>query len=273
MYAINSYKSFTDKSDAAKAMSLTIREIAQFVTDNGHHVAELYLAGSKVGIYTDTMGFVWNAGCAPLGYTATTGGKNTRNVYGFSSEADLEHFFMETASTGMISDPDGKVVGFWSVERGFTWIAVNPFGPVDPEASDLASAFEGRKVQVEEPVIRLDRPVKTVAEAAKKVDYTAMGDRELRAHILNKMENSNEWLRHAVVAIFRRQTEDEQTSGQTKYSNGRGYNGLDAEIMTNIANRIIANRRSLSEKELAACRKIMPKYVGQLVEVVRETRG
>lgn len=282
MLNVNSRLSFTSTETSFKAFGLTLKEIPEFVLDNDHHVAEIWLGDRQIGIWTDSMGFAWEDTSFLKGYVAFAGHSSTFSATGFGCEADIKAALSRSGyETGKIENADGLVVGLWSKEFGFTWVNPNPFAPVLEENKIFGTAFtqaqETAVTPAIEPVIRLERAAKPVQPQAEekpaKVDYSKFSDRELRAYIQEKLATDNQWLRRAVVAIYNLQTSDEQISGLTKHHNGVGFNGLDSGIMTNIANRIIANRRSLTPSELTACRKIMPKYIGQLVRIVREKRG
>lgn len=50
-----------------------------------------------------------------------------------------------------------------------------------------------------------------------KVNYDVMSDDELREYITQKVQTDNQWLRQAVVAIYERQTDDEQRTDSTNH--------------------------------------------------------
>lgn len=70
----------------------------------------------------------------------------------------------------------------------------------------------------------------------------------------------------ALLAIFRRQTADEQRAGQTAYENGMGFTGVDAEFGTSLANAILRYGK-LTQGQMFHARKIIRKYWKQLIEV------
>lgn len=74
---------------------------------------------------------------------------------------------------------------------------------------------------------------------------------------------SDTWLMRGLVAIYNKQTEDEKSVGVTSHDNGIGFNGVDAFILTSIAQQFIA-RGSVSPKQKDIVRKKMVKYAGQL---------
>lgn len=81
--------------------------------------------------------------------------------------------------------------------------------------------------------------------------------------------NSDEAVRRAIVAIYRRQTVDEQETKRTRHQNARGFSAYHARQGSKIAVQIIAGK-DLSHSELLAARIMMLKYVNQLCEVARE---
>jgi hypothetical protein len=96
-----------------------------------------------------------------------------------------------------------------------------------------------------------------------------MGDAELKALFAAKLSSDAKWVRRAIVAIYKNQTEEEQRIGETIKHNGIGFTGADARILTSFARQIEANRFSFSEEQLKLAFKLMPKYAGQLVKIVK----
>lgn len=82
------------------------------------------------------------------------------------------------------------------------------------------------------------------------------------------LSNPN-WLMRGIVAIFEKQTWDEQQTETTKEHNGVGFNGVDAELLSSFAKQIKAGR-TLSTKQLHFAQKKMPKYAGQLLQIAKE---
>lgn len=87
-----------------------------------------------------------------------------------------------------------------------------------------------------------------------------------KEYIKIAMHKSPDWLCRGVVAIFEMQTHDEQLAESTQESNGVGFNGVDAYILSSFAKQINAGR-TLSKKQLAIALKKMPKYAGQLLKI------
>jgi hypothetical protein len=102
-----------------------------------------------------------------------------------------------------------------------------------------------------------------------------------KTDILTLLEQSDIAVERALLALYARQTEDEQFEGRTKEENGQGFNGVDSPIFTSFAQQILASHapagKRLSQKQLAVCRKRsgslargsmrIGKYAGQLLEI------
>lgn len=89
----------------------------------------------------------------------------------------------------------------------------------------------------------------------------------------NLLEN-DQWVVRGILAIYDRQTFDEQASHITKHNNGIGFNGVDAEILTSFAEQIIkwmnggkAYSSPLSPKQMEIARRKIIKYSRQLAEI------
>lgn len=100
-----------------------------------------------------------------------------------------------------------------------------------------------------------------------------------KAMVRENLENSVRWLVRAILAIYARQTSDEQTAEQTNHDNERGFNAADAPQMSGFAKQILQweatperERRyacPLSPKQIWRARQRMRKYAGQLVTIAR----
>jgi len=89
-----------------------------------------------------------------------------------------------------------------------------------------------------------------------------------------KLDESNQWLQRGLLRIYAEQTLDEQATGTTHASNGVGFNGVDAEILSSFAEQLIKRDwpigRDLSEKQIALLRKKLSKYAKQLAMFANE---
>ena len=87
--------------------------------------------------------------------------------------------------------------------------------------------------------------------------------------VLTLIEKSDEAVKKGLIAIYNKQTEDEQYTGETRHRNGVGFSGADARLGTSLA-QFTAKNNYLSVKQLQFGRKILKKYVGQLVKIANK---
>ncbi|MFM7008685.1 MAG: hypothetical protein ACKO0Z_05045 [Betaproteobacteria bacterium] len=108
------------------------------------------------------------------------------------------------------------------------------------------------------------KPVYTFSDDCK---LTEIDSKVARVEFIrHKMATNDEWLVRGLKAIYRNQTEDEQHDKATTDRNGIGFNGTDAEFLSSIAEKACKGW-TLSPKQLAATRKAMRKYAGQLERI------
>lgn len=107
--------------------------------------------------------------------------------------------------------------------------------------------------------------------------YTATEIREAKSFEAAKemvranLQENDRWLVRGLLALYSRQTSDEQSGEYTRYDNKRGFNSTDAPLLTSFAKQV--NRgRSLTAKQLSWTRKKMLKYSGQLARIAREQK-
>ena len=104
--------------------------------------------------------------------------------------------------------------------------------------------------------------------------------KQARDHVANKLATDDNWLIRGLLAIYERQTADEQRAEHTKHRNAIGFNGVDSQILSSFAKQVQQwqktpekNRRfdsPLSPRQIVLTRQKMAKYAGQLVIVARE---
>ena len=81
--------------------------------------------------------------------------------------------------------------------------------------------------------------------------------------IKEKLAIDDRWLKRGIVSIWENQTCDERDVKSTNHSNGIGFTGADAPFLSSLAEQINKGYK-LSPKQIAAARKAMVKYTGQL---------
>jgi len=80
------------------------------------------------------------------------------------------------------------------------------------------------------------------------------------------LAESDKAVARAILAIYNRQTEDEQAIKETSESNGVGYNGVDANFMSSLA-QFYQAKGFLTTGQVKYGRKAIMKYAGQLTEI------
>jgi len=98
------------------------------------------------------------------------------------------------------------------------------------------------------------------ADIKSKKDQTAV--------IRTRLSSNVKWAARGVVRIFENQTHDEQNVEETRESNGIGFTGADANILSSFAKQVMKGR-TMSAKQNAILLKKMPKYAGQLQRMVK----
>ena len=87
-----------------------------------------------------------------------------------------------------------------------------------------------------------------------------------KLQIKEKIKYSQGWLERAILAIYKRQTADEQRAEDTRYKNHIGFNAADAHYLTYCAKWLLKGKH-LSEHHIEKARSRVIKYCGQLVQI------
>lgn len=85
-------------------------------------------------------------------------------------------------------------------------------------------------------------------------------------YIKEKMATDDRWVIRGMLAIYKRQTENEKMIQDTRERNGVGFNGVDGQIMSSIA-EFYLNRNYVTPKQMVIVRRKMNKYAGQLAKI------
>ena len=80
------------------------------------------------------------------------------------------------------------------------------------------------------------------------------------------VKTSDKVLYGALLALYDCQTADEKCIGETQYNNGVGFNGLDAEFLSSVAESLKKYGR-LTDKQKVITRKKLVKYMGQITNL------
>lgn len=84
--------------------------------------------------------------------------------------------------------------------------------------------------------------------------------------ILHLLDTNPNAIPRAVVTIYNLQTDDEKVDETTTHSNGVGFNGVDAHILSSFAKFYLRTGFLTPKQRVIADRKIR-KYAGQLVKI------
>ena len=103
---------------------------------------------------------------------------------------------------------------------------------------------------------------KLVCEVLKQNRQPAWNAKLIRERLLI----SDKWVTQGVIRIFEYQTAEEQNADVTVEDNGVGFNGLDAELLSNYA-KFALKSGFLTKGQMAYARKKMLKYSGQLAKI------
>jgi hypothetical protein len=90
-------------------------------------------------------------------------------------------------------------------------------------------------------------------------------------NIIDKLKNDSRWMERGVIVLYHRQTEDEKKIKETKVSNNRGFNSSDCRYLTWVAEWLLTDKSNhLNEKHKARVSKMLPKYWGQILSIIKE---
>ncbi len=100
-----------------------------------------------------------------------------------------------------------------------------------------------------------------------------------QAPIMNALLYSPVFVERALVALYNRQTADEQATEETSQSNGVGFSGVHAKFGTSMAKQIMKNKynkpegQRLSPKQQPHAQKMCLRYISQLADHADNVRG
>ena len=84
--------------------------------------------------------------------------------------------------------------------------------------------------------------------------------------IVTQIQNNRAWAVRALMAIYERQTADEQVAETNHIHNGAGFTSFDAPILTSMA-KFYEQKHFLTDKQLGVVRKRIVRYHRQLFEL------
>ncbi len=93
--------------------------------------------------------------------------------------------------------------------------------------------------------------------------------KEKKAFVREMLATNPSWAVRGLLKIYEYQTEAEQRVGETTEDNGVGFSGADAHILSSFAEQIQKGRQ-MTAKQMGIIYKKMPRYSGQLVNIVEK---
>jgi sulfite reductase beta subunit-like hemoprotein len=93
-----------------------------------------------------------------------------------------------------------------------------------------------------------------------------------KERLVSLLDSSDLAVARALSTIFARQTPDEQDTLRTKHSNGRGFSSADAEILSDIAQKLPRYNNRMTPRQTAFVRGRVKRYWRQLLEEI-EAKG
>ena len=92
-----------------------------------------------------------------------------------------------------------------------------------------------------------------------------------RVERIRKLLKENDMaVKRGIVAIYRRQTDEEKCTDATRLHNGIGFSAYDAPFLSSLAKQLL-DGKELSPKQMAIGRNKICRYAGQLASIA-ETR-
>lgn len=88
-----------------------------------------------------------------------------------------------------------------------------------------------------------------------------------KAQIVALLDSNDKAVARALVRLYQYQTQDEQSTLETKHTNGVGFNSADARTLTDIAQKCQRFGGTLTPRQTALVRRRIRKYAGQLVAI------
>jgi hypothetical protein len=85
--------------------------------------------------------------------------------------------------------------------------------------------------------------------------------------IKEKITTVPQWTERAILALYRLQTDEEKHNRQTVEQNHKGFNVVDAPILSSFASWMQNGTRHLTPKQLMIAQKRIGKYAAQLYEI------
>ena len=91
----------------------------------------------------------------------------------------------------------------------------------------------------------------------------------LEEKIRQRVSSDPSWASRAILALYDRQTREEQLEQNSVHRNGRGFTKPDAELLSSFAQWILSDHK-LTHNQLIWAYRRLPKYAHQLYLIAKE---
>ena len=109
---------------------------------------------------------------------------------------------------------------------------------------------------------------RTQKKSKKSIVVVVNGKEWDKESIKKLIQTNDKAVYRALVLLYSFQTDEEKNTDKVKTVNGKGFNKLDAEILSSMA-RQVKSGRHLSDKQMYVARPKLMKYAGQILNYMK----
>ena len=109
---------------------------------------------------------------------------------------------------------------------------------------------------------------RTQKKSKKSIIVIVNGKEWDKESIKKLIQTNDKAVYRALVLLYSFQTDEEKNTDNVKTVNGKGFNKLDAEILSSMA-RQVKSGRHLTDKQMYVARPKLMKYAGQILNYMK----
>ena len=109
---------------------------------------------------------------------------------------------------------------------------------------------------------------RTQKKSKKSIIVIVNGKEWDKESIKKLIQTNDKAVYRALVLLYSFQTDEEKNTDKVKTVNGKGFNKLDAEILSSMA-RQVKSGRHLTDKQMYVARPKLMKYAGQILNYMK----
>lgn len=109
---------------------------------------------------------------------------------------------------------------------------------------------------------------RTQKKSKKSIVVVVNGKEWDKESIKKLIQTNDKAVYRALVLLYSFQTDEEKNTDKVKTVNGKGFNKLDAEILSSMA-RQVKSGRHLTDKQMYVARPKLMKYAGQILNYMK----